>query len=411
MSYSRRTRAKSYTHQGGSGLEPTSTALSHSGGNTSSITLPTVRKRTSSSTTFGTQIRKRASSATTGSFPTRSFLFTPHSPPIVLPRNSTSKLGSPPPYTPFPLPTKSRSSSHLSHNTSTATFLAQYSPHRMRPAQGVVAPDSGSEPDSLDEDEDGMMYTANQLAHGTTFRSRILPRHPKGITTTPGQLGAGETETEVDEPPRHLPTARIVPGSGPLVPPNGLEQVITPLLFQASRLLSIVPAVFGVLYNLYNAWYAPINGKITPIDYVVSALWATLTGHQCFCLTTGLFQRWKVYYPPLSTLIRLLALQAICWPATHLSLTLIGHEQRPVICWAAIGSFTSCSRAVQLWVTSNLWWETSSGGESWRLKLGGRWGGRRWDWNEVMIKCGVPMGVCYLAMAWAEALRRELNGC
>ena len=119
-----------------------------------------------------------------------------------------------------------------------------------------------------------------------------------------------------------------------------------------------------------------------------------------------------MYYPPLSTLIRLLALQAICWPATHFSLTLIGHEKRPVICWAAIGSFTSCSRAVQLWVTSNLWWEeTSSGGESWRLKLGGRWGGRRWDWTEVMIKCGFPMGACYFAMAWAEALRRELSGC
>jgi hypothetical protein len=64
-----------------------------------------------------------------------------------------------------------------------------------------------------------------------------------------------------------------VPVSGPLVPPNSLEQVITPLLFEASRLLSIVPAVFGVLYNLFNAWYAPINGKVVPIDYVVSALW------------------------------------------------------------------------------------------------------------------------------------------
>ena len=56
------------------------------------------------------------------------------------------------------------------------------------------------------------------------------------------------------------------------MPPNTLEQV-TPVLFQASRLLSIVPAVFGVLYNLYHAFYAPINPKITPIDYAVSALW------------------------------------------------------------------------------------------------------------------------------------------
>ncbi|KAI0273252.1 hypothetical protein BGY98DRAFT_921476 [Russula aff. rugulosa BPL654] len=300
----------------------------------------------------------------------------------------------------------------------------------MRPAtQGGACSDSESEPDHPHDEEDedkNVIYTSKQqqqqqpgLGHGTgaitaaAFRSRFLPRHhSKGITTAPGQHGAGETETEADEPPKHLPTARIVPVSGPLVPPNSLEQVITPLLFEASRLLSIVPAVFGVLYNLFNAWYAPINGKVVPIDYVVSALWVRRTyGYQCLCLTTGLFQRWKVYYPPLSTLIRLLALQAICWPATHFSLTLIGHEKRPVICWAAIGSFTCCSRAVQLWVTSNLWWETSSGGESWRLKLGGRWGGRRWDWTEVVIKCGVPMGACYFAMAWAEALRRELSGC
>ena len=73
-----------------------------------------------------------------------------------------------------------------------------------------------------------------------------------------------------------------MPVSGPLVPPNTLEQVITPLLFEASRLLSIVPAVFGVLYNLFNAWYAPINGKVAPIDYVVSALWVRHSDKRVF---------------------------------------------------------------------------------------------------------------------------------
>jgi hypothetical protein len=77
----------------------------------------------------------------------------------------------------------------------------------MRPARGGVASDSESELDPLDEDEDGMIYTANQIAHGINFRSRILPRHSKGITTAPGQLGAGETETEADEPVR---TRRVI---------------------------------------------------------------------------------------------------------------------------------------------------------------------------------------------------------
>ena len=78
----------------------------------------------------------------------------------------------------------------------------------MRPAQDACS-DSESEPDHPhDDDEDNnMIYTAKQPGQGTAaaFRSRILPRHSKGITTAPGQHGAGETETEADEPVRiHL---------------------------------------------------------------------------------------------------------------------------------------------------------------------------------------------------------------
>jgi hypothetical protein len=140
-----------------------------------------------------------------------------------------------------------------------------------------------------------------------------------------------------------------------------------------------------------------------------------------------------LYYPPLPTLIRLLALQAICWPATHLTLTIFEHEKRPVIVWAIVGSTTCMSRSVQIWVTSNLWWETSPGaggiggqqggpdvgtgegeekkGGYWKRWGGGKWGRRRWDWTEVGIKCVLPAGVVYCVMAWAQVLRQEWNGC
>ena len=39
---------------------------------------------------------------------------------------------------------------------------------------------------------------------------------------------------------------------------------------------------------------------------------------------------------------------------------------------------------------------------------GGKWGGRRWDWREVGVKCVLPCGVVDFIMAWAEELRREL---
>lgn len=180
---------------------------------------------------------------------------------------------------------------------------------------------------------------------------------------------------------------------------------------------------------------------------------AILTGYQCLALATGLLTRWRLYYPPLSTLVRLLALQGICWPATHLTLTVLGHEVRPVVTWAVIGTTTCCSRSIQIWVTSNLWWERRGAGDDanpsvsltdtassltstmadassastvshtplhkppapaprqtyWkRWGGGGKWGGRRWDWREVGVKCALPAGVVYFIMAWAEQLRREL---
>ncbi|KAJ7595123.1 N-glycosylation protein-domain-containing protein [Mycena floridula] len=230
--------------------------------------------------------------------------------------------------------------------------------------------------------------------------------HDKPICTNPSIQGAGETETEGEEPPRHLPTSRKIPLSSPLIPPNRF----TPVLFEASRLLSIVPALFGIMFNLHRMVY---GGMVSRIDYFVSALWAILTLHQSLSLATGLYFRWRLYYTPLPTLIRLLALQAICWPALHLTLNILDVEKRPVVAWAIVGTTTSVSRSVQIWVTSNLWEETpgdrgSDRGERWR---GGKWGGRRWDWRQVGIKCMLPVGMLYFVMAWAEQIRRELEGC
>ena len=52
----------------------------------------------------------------------------------------------------------------------------------------------------------------------------------------------------------------------------------------------------------------PVPGRV---DWVVAAVWALLTAHHCLGLSTGLFARWKVYYTPSSTLVRLLALQGV----------------------------------------------------------------------------------------------------
>ena len=75
--------------------------------------------------------------------------------------------------------------------------------------------------------------------------------------------------------PARLPTSRKIPNSEPLIvlPIN----VIINYLFQACRLLSIVPAVFGTLYNILHAVYRPEPHHMqnTSIDYVVCALWVS----------------------------------------------------------------------------------------------------------------------------------------
>lgn len=262
-----------------------------------------------------------------------------------------------------------------------------------------------------DEDDDEGTVIYSRTSSTTSLRTRFVVTkvcEPKSITTTPGLLGAGETETESeDHHPRQLPTARIVQSSGPIIPPTTLQQRLTPFLFSFSRWLSIVPASIGTLYNIFCAVFPPQQPAGHRVDFVVSVLWAILTGYQCLALTTGLLRRWRVYYSPLPTLIRLLALQAICWPATQITLSVLDAKRRPAICWAVIATTTCCSRAVQLWVTSNI-----IGGkeDSDQLSLR-RWGGRRWDWNAVAWKCAFPAGVLYLIWAWTLALRQEFDNC
>ncbi|KAF8321136.1 hypothetical protein DL93DRAFT_2072843 [Clavulina sp. PMI_390] len=188
-----------------------------------------------------------------------------------------------------------------------------------------------------------------------------------------------------------------------------------------------------------------------------------LTAHQCLAFTNGLFLRWKAYYPLVPTLIRLLALQAICWPATHFTLITFDHSKRPLICWTIIGTTTCVSRSIQIWATSNLVatyaaiaTPSSIGASSppysqsvsysnlaaalreerrrreaqedergrtrkWMSSVTfgiGTTGGigtpggipvkkRFWDWREIGLKGALPAAVLYFVMAWALLLKRE----
>ncbi|KAI0643283.1 N-glycosylation protein-domain-containing protein [Trametes meyenii] len=336
---------------------------------------------------------------------------------------------SPPPYSltppevhPIGLTQRAASSPHLLSATDppVASQSRQVFTEYSR-SQARINPTS-DEDESGAETDDGVLFRSQRRSFADTLRHRLLgkgkgraydERWTKPITTTPGAMCAGETETEGEDSPRNLPTARIRPSSlsQQISLPSSTAWLVQ-VLFQLFRLLAIVPAVFGTLWNVYHVFNPPDGIDAWRVDYLVSALWSVLTGWQCLQLTTGLLKRWKVYYSLFATLIRLLALQAICWPATHLTLSILDHEARPLICWAAIGTTTCCSRSVQLWVTSNIVpAPVPPGGAAPEEELMRKGKRRRWDWAQVGVKCALPAGILYCVMAWALVLRKEFIGC
>ncbi|EPS94672.1 hypothetical protein FOMPIDRAFT_1133944 [Fomitopsis schrenkii] len=348
---------------------------------------------------------------------------------------------SPPPYSPTPpdpithtqvqrasstpqfhQASSSRQVHYRSHPSSSAALAPQPSVNACIPSLPHQGPTSGDETDETSASDDGMVYTGSSFSLASSLRSRLLRRKVPGqdrpITTASNDLGITETETESDSP-RSLPTARLTRPALTASVPFSFPPWVFASLFVFSRLLSIVPAVVGTLWNVYNLLWPPTDPGPSSlswrVDYFVSILW----------LTTGVLKRWRVYYSPFATLIRLFALQAICWPATHFTLILLNHEQRPALCWAVIGTTTCYSRSIQLWVTSNIGpapappprvAQPPSPSPLRRSLLAGASGmreewirlrRRHWDWNDVIRKCVLPAGAIYFVMAWADMLRRE----
>lgn len=79
--------------------------------------------------------------------------------------------------------------------------------------------------------------------------------------------------------PRNLPTARITYSSSAPSAFVYLPSWLIPFLFFLPRLLSILPAVFGTLWNVYHIIWPP--GGSGPealawrVDYFVSVLWVS----------------------------------------------------------------------------------------------------------------------------------------
>ena len=185
----------------------------------------------------------------------------------------------------------------------------------------------------------------------------------------------GERDTDTfldDETPESPPS-----------PKESDDDVFVLLILLPLRLLAAVPGMLGsfwllrngVVLALKNQDLRRVGDRRDPgsLDFLVSCLWVSAdsiqriistkllttplqslsTAFHALSFTTLLLRRWLVYYSLVPSLIRLLALQSICWPLVRLTLYVFGPQQ-PLAAWIVIATTTAFSDVVARWVTSNI---------------------------------------------------------
>jgi len=331
-------------------------------------------------------------------------------PPVDRPATSASEPSSP--------VEPSRPGLRQRNKTRSATSLADYvdrDPSFWVPAGSVPTPGPSLPPryTSQSEGEDSEVDVDRRFLWPWDDRRPL--RLPRAIQTGRGTETEDADDTSAS---RSLPNTRITPSNANSSTP------FNPLIFQLLRLLSIVPAFLGSCYHLFHLAFSSPPALPDRIDSLIALSFALVTLNAHLGLTTGLLLRWRTFYAPMAVLVRLLALQSICWPATHLTLLILSHSKRPTVCWAVIGTTTCISRSIQMWVCSNLAVIRSPEHVPPHRKrinrlqyllmppapLPLRSRPRRWDWNRVLFRCGLPLAICYFIMAWGEVAKKEYEG-
>ncbi|OXM78089.1 hypothetical protein C364_04024 [Cryptococcus neoformans Bt63] len=279
--------------------------------------------------------------------------------------------------------------------------LPDQSPKVHRHSLAVVSSLGGnmsSEGDDSSESGDSLTFAPKRtksLPLGSELRQRFqdprLSIRRRSSSSRSGDGGLGLLLGSPSSIPNTTSTSagslsglEMTPKTVPQPLPDELERMIRRSSLLYLRLLAIVPAVWGICVlaqalatgGLWvDVWPYGVDLskealerlvaggvmmegewiRVDRGDMVLCIAWAICTGHFCFCLTTGLTHRWLSYYSLPSTITRLASLQCLCWPATYLTLWVLGaRNARPLLAWVVIGVTTGWSRTVQMWVTSNV---------------------------------------------------------
>ncbi|CAO1621219.1 unnamed protein product [Parajaminaea phylloscopi] len=241
------------------------------------------------------------------------------------------------------------------------------------PSSLNVTPTAASAPRDLPPAWEPKTDTENETdAADGSFNDRRVTRQPdhrrlNGTSSTSAARSRGRLRTPSSPLINRLVIEEEEQG-------DGFSPLLIRWLLHPLRMLAAVPGAVGTFwlirnmaihYGLSQSLYA--RGPLDPkdpastnphrltcgLDFLLASLWALSTAYHALSLTTLLLRRWLVYYSLLPSLIRLLALQAICWPLVRLTIFVAGPD-RPIEAWIVIASFTATSDAVARWVTSNI---------------------------------------------------------
>ncbi|PWN35070.1 uncharacterized protein FA14DRAFT_178451 [Meira miltonrushii] len=301
---------------------------------------------------------------------------------------------SPPPYTPSETNLRAMNVQMHPQNAAMITNRSEHSSALSRSASGRRQPAAQrpvQDPEDEEEDDNALSFSTNAR------RNRSMHQGASQLATSTSNARSGqpvsvrsddETETEVERGPESpsmrsneslsSPVARhrVLEGE-PLAKeewnyierlerPSKLRQFVLMYLVLPLRLLATVPGLIGTFWLMRNAfvvgwsssmlWRKPIEGmqaQPSSLEFALSALYSMTTAYHAYSFTTLLLRRWLHYYSLLPSLIRLIALQALCWPLVRLTLYTMG-PRNPLPAWIVISTTTACSDTIARWVVSNI---------------------------------------------------------
>lgn len=300
---------------------------------------------------------------------------------------------SPPPYTPSEVNMPSlagfaRSPSSLQAAPDSATGHSSTRQRRRNPR--------ATEPIQSDDDEEdndtGLSFSARRRERNTTPTSALQrsASSPDSVVAPAVRSDTeAETEFECASPEvrssnggsamsgRHMQCMGTEEWSyiERLERPSRLRQFVLTYLLHPLRLLAAIPGSVGTFWLTRNAVkiyfaegtlmqrqpdgrlaaFAQMQRAPQPsgLEFALAALWSLATAYHALSFTTLLLRRWLHYYSLLPSLIRLVALQAICWPLVRVTLHILG-ALNPLPAWVVVSSTTAFSDTVARWVVSNI---------------------------------------------------------